>query len=134
VTDTLEAIITVVKQLAVATLKGLDGLQSMLPNGTYLNDLATAIPANPNYFALASNFTPGSGSPVSIRIANRVVDKAFQNAKNDLVVPTDGVFQFGAGGLIPAARLHVFEADEPPVHTRFFLKDDTRKSILNWLS
>lgn len=134
VTDTLEAIITVVKQLAVATLKGLDGLQSMLPNGTYLNDLATAIPANPNYYALASNFTPGSGSPVSIRIANRVVDKAFESAQNDLVVPTAGVSEFGAGGLIPAARLHVFDADEPPVHTRFFSKDDTRKSILNWLS
>lgn len=136
VTDTLEAIITVVKQLAVATLKGLDGLQSMLPGGPYLNDLAAAIPASPNYFALASNFTPADGSPVTLRIANRVIDKVFENAKNDLVVPTDGVYEFGSGGLIPAARLHVFEAaaGEPPVHTRFFLKDDTRKSILNWLS
>jgi pimeloyl-ACP methyl ester carboxylesterase len=136
VTDTLEAIITVVKQLAVAALKGLDGVQSMLPGGPYLNELAAAIPANPNYFALASNFTPAAGSSVLLRIANRVVDKAFESAKNDLVVPTDGVFEFGAGGLIPAARLHVFDsaADEPPVHTRFFGKEDTRKKILSWLS
>ncbi|MFL6246342.1 MAG: esterase/lipase family protein [Thermoanaerobaculia bacterium] len=136
VTDTLEAIITVVKQLAVGALGGLGGVQSMLPDGPYLKDLTTAIPANPNYYALASNFTPAAGSPVSIRILNRVVDKAFENAKNDLVVPTDGCYEFGAGGLIPAARLHLFDAatDEPPVHTRFFGKEATRKSILNWLS
>lgn len=133
VTDTLEAIITVVKQLAVATLKGLDGLQSMLPGGPYLNDLATAIPASPSYFALASNFEPGANAPLSIRIADRIIDKAFENVRNDLVVPTNGVFEFGAGGLIPAARLHVFDTEEAPVHTRFFIKDDTRRSILNWL-
>lgn len=136
VTDTLEAIITVVKQLAVATLKGLDGLQSMLPKGAYLNDLDTAIPANPSYFALASNFTPAGNAPVMLRVANRVIDKVFESAKNDLVVPTAGVSEFGAGGLFPAERLHVFDdaAGGAPVHTRFFGLDDTRKRILNWLA
>jgi len=134
VTDTLEAIITVVKQLAVATLKGLDGLQSMLPGGPFLQQLTAAIPQNPNYFALSSNYEPGSDSPTSIRIADGVLDKVFKQS-NDLVVPTDGVYKFGSGSLIPTARLHVFDGnDQPPVHTQFFTRDRTRQSILQWLA
>ena len=134
VTDTLEAIIAVVKQLAVATLDDLEGLQSMLPGGPYLKDLAKAIPANPNYFALASNFEPAHDTPRSLVFADKVLDKVFQQT-NDLVVPTDGVYQFGSGGLVPAPRLRVFSPPDPtPVHTQFFHRDETNREILNWLT
>lgn len=134
VTDTLEAIIAVVKQLAVATLDDLDGLQSMLPGGPYLKDLAKAIPANPNYCALTSNFEPAADTPRSLVFADKVLDKVFKQT-NDLVVPTDGVYQFGSGGLVPAPRLRVFAPPAPtPVHTRFFHLPETNREILSWLT
>ncbi len=135
VTDTLEAVIAVVKQLAVATLDDLGGLQSMRPAGPYLKDLTAAIPQNPSYFAVTSDFEPGDGTPRVLFFADKVIDKVFSSAGNDLVVPTDGVYRFGSGSLIPSGRLHVFGPRVPePVHTRFFSRDETRHAILDWLT
>jgi hypothetical protein len=136
VTEVLEAVIAVVKELAVAVLKGLDGLQSMLPEGPFLSALDRAIPANARYFALASDFAP-VGGPIGVRTMDVVVDKIFEGKQNDLVVPTDGVYRFGpdaAGfGADPTPRLLVFTGAGAPVHTRFFGETVTRKSILKWL-
>src|SRR4029079_4532122 len=52
VTDILEAVITVVKQLAAAALDGLDGLQSMNPEGPFLKALNAGAPGSTRYFAL----------------------------------------------------------------------------------
>lgn len=138
VTDVLEAVIAVAKQLAVGVLDGLEGLQSMLPGGKVLGTLDAAIPANARYFALASNFEPAPDSRIAMRAADKVVDKAFEGAKNDLVVPTDGVFRFGPAlggfGQDPAARMHVFDGANAPVHTRFFGEKATRDAILAWLT
>ena len=136
VTDVLEAVIAVVKQLAAATLRGLDGLQSMLPGGPYLSALDVAIPAGAKYYALTSNFEPDAGS-VGIRVVDGVVDRIFDGKQNDLVVPTEGVYRFGAElggfGADPTPRLHVFTGDGAPVHTRFFAEPKTAEAILSWL-
>ena len=135
VTDTLEAILAVLKQLAVNTLDDLEGLKAMVPGGEYLQDLAEAIPANPSYYALASNFEPIEGTSRVLTFADRVMDKVFTNQTNDLVVPTDSVWQFGPGGLIPSGRLHVFGPAAPnPVHTQYFQLPDTNTRLLSWLT
>jgi hypothetical protein len=135
VTDTLEAIIAVVKQLAVATLDNLQGLQSMLPSGAYLRELTAAIPSNPKYFAITSDFEPGQDTPRALAMADKVLDKVFGKQKNDLVVPTEGVHKFGSGSLIPDASVRLFASpDSTPVHTRFFEEAQTRRALLEWLS
>jgi pimeloyl-ACP methyl ester carboxylesterase len=136
VTDVLEAVIAVVKQLAVGVLKGLDGLQSMLPGGAYLAKLDSEISEDTKYYALASDFEP-EGGPIGIRALDAIVDRVFTGAHNDLVVPTDGVYQFGPNlggfGKDAEARLHVFRGAGAPVHTRLFTEPITRSSLLAWL-
>jgi len=138
VTDTLEAIIAVVKQLAVDILEGLEGLESMLPNGKVLQGLDAALPEKRRYFALASNFEPGSDANIAIRTADGIIDRIFEKKANDLVVPTDGVYQFGpAGGGFgpnPDERLQLFKGPKAPAHTRFFADPLTQQSILKWLA
>jgi len=138
ITDILEAVISLLKQFAVATLAGLKGLEAMVPGGPFLDALDSAIPSNPRYFALTSNFVPSTGASVTIKAADLVIDAVFRPSDNDLVVPTDGVYQFGPklGGFgpTPQARLHIFAPpEEAPIHTRFFAEAATRQKILEWL-
>lgn len=138
ITETLEAVISVVKQLAVATLAGLKGLEAMVPGGPFLSSLDSAIPASRRYFALTSNFVPTADASLTIKAADKVIDAVFRPADNDLVVPTDGVYQFGQNlggfGSAPGSRLHVFAPPAAaPIHTRFFYEPVTRQKILEWL-
>lgn len=133
VTEVLEAVITVLKQLAVGVLQGLDGLQSMLPGGPYLTHLPRAI-AGAELYALASDFEPQPGSPVALRTADVVVDRVFgAGVANDLVVPTGGVYEWDPAAF-PAPRLHVFQGTGAPVHTRYFTEPMTQQLLLGWLT
>src|SRR5262249_55439551 len=58
VTEVLDGVITVAKQLAVGAAKGLPGLQSMRPGGDFAKWLNAGPRGDTRYFALASNFTP----------------------------------------------------------------------------
>ena len=91
VTDVLEVVLTVVKQLAVGAMGGLDGLASMDPAGAWRNEnLADPSTFLPHYRALGSDFEPLPGAPLA-RIARDIAtDALFSGAGNDLVVPTGG--------------------------------------------
>jgi hypothetical protein len=135
VTDVLEAIITVVKQLAVATAKGLPGLQSMLPGGDFLRSLNTGQKDEKQYYALASNFEP-TDPGLKAYAENRLMDAIFEKADNDLVVPTAGVYDKNGSGFfpIPVNELQVFAAADGIPHTGFFSNAIAREKILGWLS
>jgi pimeloyl-ACP methyl ester carboxylesterase len=137
VLDVLDAILAIVKQFAAATLTALDGLQSMLPGGPVLKDLDAVIPKERQYYAVASNFAPSAGSSLAVIAADKLLDKVFQSKRNDCVVPTDGVYTFGANdggfGPDPAKRLYVFDGPGAPVHTRLFQEPATNELLLRWL-
>lgn len=131
VIDVLDAIITVVKQLAVGALKGLEGLQSMSPRGKFARGLNSGVRAgDTRYFALASNFVPESPGLKEFAI-DHFADRIFR-VKNDLVVPTEGVFQSNGSGFFPIEDRHVFEG--PRIgHTAYFADQEARGRILQWL-
>lgn len=132
VTDVLEGIITVVKQLAVATVKGLSGLQSMLPDGAFLRSLNTGPKDQKQYYALGSNFEP-TDPGLKAYAKNRLMDAIFE-AENDLVVPTDGVYDRNGSDLFPIDNRHVFSTAAGIHHTGFFGDASARAKILEWLS
>ncbi|MEO1574110.1 MAG: alpha/beta hydrolase [Pseudomonadota bacterium] len=134
VTDILEVIVAVVKQLAAATLKGLDGLQSMRPDGTYLAGLNSGAAVNTTYRAISANFEPGEPSwkPWA---KDYLMDQVFKEA-NDLVVPTHGVFEDNGDPMFPIAdaerRLDI-PASEGVHHGSFFGHADVQAALLRWL-
>lgn len=134
VTDVLEVIVAVVKQLATAVLKGLDGLQSMRPDGEYLAGLNSGPSTGATYRAISANFEPGEPSwkPWA---KDYLMDQVFKE-HNDLVVPTHGVFEDNGDPMFPIAdadnRLDI-PASEGVHHGSFFGHADVQAALLKWL-
>lgn len=131
VTEAVEALVTVAKQLAVGTLKGLEGLQSMLPGGDFLKTLNMGDRDEKRYFALAANFEPENPGWKSFA-ADRLLDKIFK-ADNDLVVPTVGVYDKNGSGFFPIEDRHVFGKPDGVHHGGFFGNATAREKLLEWL-
>jgi len=133
VTDVLEGIVTVAKMLAVGAMKGLDGLQAMVPDGTFQKWLnAGPAPQGTTYCALAADYEPSAPALKSF-LTDGVMDTIFRALGNDLVVPTDGVFAKNGAGLFPIESRHVFAKEEGVVHTKFFANRTTQEKLLTWL-
>jgi hypothetical protein len=132
VTEVLDGVIAVAKQLAVGAAKGLPGLQSMRPGGDFAKWLNAGPRGDTRYFALASNFTPSE--PGLRRLAlDRLMDRVFKTG-NDLVVPTEGVFADNGSKYFPIEQRFVFQGSDGVAHTGFFAHRGARDKIMEWLS
>jgi len=132
VTEVLETVITVAKHLAVGAVNGLEGLQSMRPDGAFLKELNAGPRGETAYFALASNFEPiNHGWQVFAK--DRLYDAIFQNEENDLVVPTGGVYAANDSGCFPIADPLVFASADGIAHSDFFRNRDAVDKIFTWL-
>lgn len=133
VSDIVAGVIAVAKQLAVGAFEGLPGLQAMVPDGKFAKMLNSGDRSgDTRYFALASDYSasePGLGAFVK----DRLMDLVFKGG-NDLVVPTDGVFDANGSGFFPIEDRLVFTNSESIPHTDFFARRPAREKILEWLS
>ena len=134
VTDTVDVVLAVLKQLAVGAFRGLDGLASMDPKGSYLREyLNLPTTTASTYRAVASNFEPAQGSPLSRTARDAIVDVVFGSTENDLIVPTEGVHRVaGLDGFAPADPL-VFPAAAAVDHSSFWVQDAFARKVLEWL-
>lgn len=134
VTETLQTIITVMKQLAVGTVKGLPGLESMLPGGPFLKDWLNRGPKGAElYYAIASDYEPTQPG-LAAWAKNRLMDHIFEHAENDLVVPTLGVFEGNGSDLFPITDHYVFPRTAGIQHGGYFPSPQTQQQIMSWLS
>ncbi|NNF58088.1 MAG: hypothetical protein HKN04_07580 [Rhodothermaceae bacterium] len=132
VTDVLDTIIAVVKQLAVGAIKGLDGLQAMAPGSTFQKALNQGdAPGGTRYCALASAFTPTD--PGLKAWATSRLTKAIFGAENDLMVPTESVYEATGAGAFPIEERRVFDAEAGIAHTGFFAHPEAQQQLLTWL-
>ncbi|WP_447739595.1 esterase/lipase family protein [Pseudomonas laurentiana] len=140
ITETLEALITVIKVIGHGALKSLDGLASMRPDGEFLRTLNNGSPQGTEYYALAANFEPrdnGLKVLISGTIANTVLDRIFEDAPNDLVVPELGVFGANGSDAFPitdAARKLQLAASSGYMHTNLFSSPTVQEQLLKWLT
>lgn len=135
VTDTLEVILAVVQQVAIGAFKGLEGIQAMDPHGNYLKGfLNQPSVSSTTYFAVASNYEPPSGSPL-LRVARAgATDVIFENTDNDLVVPTEGVFNVPGATCFPIQAPLVFDAAAGVDHSSYWTrKPFTERLLSDWL-
>jgi hypothetical protein len=137
VSDLLEAILAVVKIIGRAGLTGLDGLASMDPGGAFIAQLNGGAPVATEYFGMSSNYEPPGNLRgfTMMKVGNKLVDRVFQAAPNDLVVPTDGVNQGSpaAGFPIPDERSMRFSTDQAIWHSDFFSQPDASAMLREWL-
>jgi pimeloyl-ACP methyl ester carboxylesterase len=141
VSEVFEALVEIGKQAALGTLDGLGGLQSMRPDGPFLAALNAALQAGAapsdtkRYFALSSNYEPTEPGFKAWSI-NRLLDKVFKKAENDLVVPTQGVYDKNGSALfpIPLEDRRLFDKADGIAHTRFFGDRRVQDQILTWLT
>jgi hypothetical protein len=133
VTDILEAVITAVKMIGSAALEGLPGLTAMDPRGGFLAKMNEGAPTSAEYYGVTADYEPTGG--MATLVADGVIDRVFQDAANDLVVPTVGVYSGSADPAfpIPANRLLDFGPHEGIAHSRYFSQAKTGATLLNWL-
>lgn len=132
VTETIEAVITVVKMIAVGVWKGLPGIGSMVPEGDFLKRLNTpggALAAD--YRALASDFEPTQRG-LRTWAKDFLMDQIFKQ-DNDLVVPTDGVWQENGAAGFPIAEREILPETAGVSHSAFFANEQARERMVGWL-
>jgi hypothetical protein len=134
VTDTLDIVLTVLKQLAVSAVRGLNGLTSMDPRGDYLTKFLNQPAAlAATYRAVASNYEP-PGGPALLRFArDQAVDRLFGDVQNDLIVPTEGVFTAPDAPGFPIADPLVFGADAGVDHSSYWDRPQLADALASWL-
>jgi len=139
VTETLEALITVIKVIGHGALKSLDGLASMHPEGAFLAALNQGEADGAAYHALAADYEPadqGLKTLISGTLADAALDRIFQDVANDLVVPEPGVYAANGSGAFPiddVRRKLQLPASSGVMHTTFFGSREVREQLLRWL-
>ena len=131
----LTSVLVVVKVIAKYGLAGIPGLASMDSAGEFLAGFnATALPTE--QYAIAADFSPSGGwRAMAMRnVQNVVVDRVFGTAANDLVVPTEGVYEGEDAMVIPENRRLVLPRERGVYHASFFGQPDVAKQIAGWLT
>ncbi len=132
VTETIEAVITVMKMIAVGVWKGLPGLGAMAPGGPFLAHLNATSAFGAEYRALASNFEPPEPG-LGPWVKDFLMDAIFKQ-ENDLVVPTVGVWGENGSAGFPIADPEILPESAGVSHSAFFANNRARERILDWLT
>ena len=133
VTDTLGLVFSVVKQLAVGAVGGLDGLISMNPAEGYLAELNGRPAPRAVVRAIAADYEPPQGAPLARVARDKGTDLVFAAVDNDLVVPTDGCWSVDGADGFPIDERLVIDASKAVDHNSFFRQPEVSERLLTWL-
>jgi pimeloyl-ACP methyl ester carboxylesterase len=133
VTDTIATVLSVVKQLAVGALGGLEGITVMAPGSTWLSELNQARPVTATYHAISSNYEPPAGSPFARIARNAATDYVFGETSNDLIVPDVGVFAANGASAFPIASRLEFSASDRVDHSSYWTSPEVATAFDQWL-
>lgn len=134
VTDALDIVLALVKQIAAGVAEGLDGLMAMNPSAQFLTEQLTGRhPTTARYFTAGANYEPPAGSSL-LRIAgDGGVDLVFGRADNDLVVPTAGALALDGTHPLPVADHLAVDASAAVDHFGYFDHPALNDSLVRWL-
>jgi len=132
VTDVVSVVISVVKQLAVGALGGLDGLMAMQPGGPWLAELNQSRPLSTTYHAIASNYEPATGSPLARLSRDRVTDLVFGALGNDLIVPEEGAYSANGASGFPVPGFLSFSSTQSVDHSSYWTSSAVHAKFDEW--
>jgi pimeloyl-ACP methyl ester carboxylesterase len=130
--EAIAAVITVVKQIAIGALNGLDGIHCMAPKGRFLRGLNKGPQGDTAYYAFAANYEPIDRS-LTAQARDFLMDRIF-GIENDLIVPTAGVYDENGSGWFPISRKHVFGPHSGVQHSNFFTSPQFDRRLQSWLA
>jgi len=138
VTETLEAILTVVKVVGHGALKGLGGLAAMRPDGSFMSTLNAGQEADATYYAIAADFEPvdqGLRALLTGKVTDAVMDRVFETVPNDLVVPEPGVYGSNGNSAFPIdeSRCLRVPVEAGIIHTTLFTYPPAMDRLRSWL-
>lgn len=144
VTEVVDALVVGLKVLAHGFLHDLVGLRAMKPSGDFLQSLNALTARGVELYAIASDYEPTDQRLISAsRVADMVIDAVFEQAPNDLVVPTIGAYAptnqatppaTVPGFPIPDEKRVVFGQGDGVIHTEYFGNAATVKALCDWLA
>jgi pimeloyl-ACP methyl ester carboxylesterase len=136
VTDVLDVVLSILKQLAIGVFKGLDGLMSMDPKGSFLTEYLNlqGPSSSTRYYAVAANYDPPRGSSLFRVARNEATDLVFGGAPNDLIVPTEGVFVVPAARNFPVAAPVLFVQADGVDHSTYWHRPPFVAALRQWLT
>jgi hypothetical protein len=134
VASALSGVLVVVKVIAKYGVTALPGLASMDSAGAFLKGFNTA-PVEAEQFAVAADYSPSGGWRAAVRQGtNLLVDRVFGGTANDLVVPTEGVYEGSDAVDIPPDHRLVLPTDRAVYHGSFFNQPDVWSTVTGWLT
>ena len=133
VTDVLSLVISVVKQLAVGALTGLDGLTAMQPNGEFIRWLNQPGRDRTAYFAVASDYHPPPDSRLGRLARTHLINTAFAGSANDLMVPAEGVSAPNGATLFPITELLTLKDADSVDHSSYWASPEVIAQLMTWL-
>jgi triacylglycerol esterase/lipase EstA (alpha/beta hydrolase family) len=135
---TLAGVVSVVKQLAVGALGGLDGLLAMQRAASaadgFLAGLNRPRPVSARYRAVSADYEPTAGSGISRVAINAVIDRLFAYESNDLIVPTRSAYRWNGASAFPIAERVVLPAERGVDHSSFWTSSEVTKALDTWLA
>ncbi|MQY27389.1 esterase/lipase family protein [Nocardia aurantia] len=132
VTEALDIVLALVKQVAAGVATGLDGLMAMNPASDFLTTQLTGRDARARYATAAAHYDPPAGGSLLRAARNGAMDLVFGAERNDLVVPTgsalaDRTFRLDAGDRLS------FEAADGVDHFGYFARTELSAALSRWL-
>ena len=144
VSEVVDALVVGLKVIAHGFLHDLVGLRAMKPRGDFLSSLNALTARGVELFAIASDYEPTDRRLISgARVADSILDAVFEQAPNDLVVPTIGAYAptnqanppaTVPGFPIPESKRVVFGHGDGVIHTEYFGNATTVKALCDWLA
>ena len=144
VSEVVDALVVGLKVISHGFLHDLVGLRAMKPRGDFLSSLNALTTRGVELFAIASDYEPTDRRLISgARVADSILDAVFEQAPNDLVVPTIGAYAptnqanppaTVSGFPIPESKRVVFGHGDGVIHTEYFGNATTVKALCDWLA
>jgi hypothetical protein len=131
--DTVDLVLSFVRQVAVAAYPHLSGLACMVPKGDFLKELNARPRGQNEYLAVASNYEP-IDQRLQSYFKDFVRDQLFSMEPNDSMVPVDSVRgTSNAGEFAEVAEQLVLDESMGVDHTDYFGASTVAERLTEWL-
>ena len=131
--DTVDLVLSFVRQIAVAAYPHLRGLSCMVPGGQFLKKLNGQPRGDNEYLAIASDYEP-TDSHVASFFRDMVTDGLFSEKPNDSMVRIDSVVGTGADGEFAKVTDQFLLGETKGVqHSGYFANKDVADKLVSWL-
>jgi len=130
--DTVDLVLSFVRQIAVAAYPHLRGLACMVPGGKFLTTLNGQPRGENEYLAIASDYEP-TDTQLKSFFRDIVTDQIFGKKPNDSMVRIDSVVGTGADGEFgTVTEQFLLDETKGVEHSGYFARKEVADKLVTW--